>query len=491
MSTASAIRTEPDRPALQAATTSTLVRWAPAILAAATAAAISIPRLDRRPVWLDEAYTVGATRDLVATWRGSGGTQAVYYLLMWPVTQLSIAPTWIRLPSLLAAVATVVVVYDIGRRLGGWWMGTVAAATLACTASLSRFAIEARSYSLAMLLISLSWLGLVAAAQADDEGSRRRWLRLWAVSLLLAPLAHGMAALHFVSQLAVLAASPDRRRWLQACVPVAAGLGVEGLLLFGLGAGEVADWVAPLNRGQVEGVWHLLVGRSTIGLLVGAVALLGAVAGIRRARLDDNGWVQLVPMAWFLGAPLLLIALSVVRPYGVARYVLGSLPALGLLVGRVVAEVPRRSLQIAATAAVCLALLVGHGRVTGAYTENWPGLMSTLQAHADEGERVMTPAEYRTVFDYWWDRQHAPPELRALSPTEPLGDIQRFYDAAPGTLRDRLLADTSTTVWYVDRGPHGKERTGELVGNPQLRDAYRITPWSFRGDLFLLRFDPR
>jgi hypothetical protein len=372
-------------------------------------------------------------------------------------------------------------------------MGTAAAATLACTASLSRFAIEARSYSLAMLLISLSWLGLVAAAQADEAGddrSRRRWWRLWAVSLLLAPLAHGMAALHFASMLAVLAVSPDRRRWLRACLPVAGGLAVEGVLLFGLGAGEVADWVAPLNRGQVEGVGHLLVGRDMVGLLLGVVAAIGGVMAIRRVR-SDRDWLQLVGPLWFVGAPLLLIGLSVVRPYGVARYVLGSLPALGLLVGRVVADLPKRNLRVGATAMVCVALLTGHGRVTGAYTENWPHLMGTLVARADDGEKVMTPAEYRTVFDYWWDRQHTPPDLRALSPVEPLGDMQRFYDAAPGTLRDRLLADTGTTVWYVDRGPHGEERTGELAGDPSLRQAYRITPWSFRGDLFLLRFEPR
>lgn len=70
-------------------------------------------------MWLDEAYTVGATNQLFDAWRETGGTQALYYLLVWPVSRLSIEPQWIRLPSVLFALLAVIVVHEVGRRIGG------------------------------------------------------------------------------------------------------------------------------------------------------------------------------------------------------------------------------------------------------------------------------------------------------------------------------------------------------------------------------------
>src|SRR5687767_9520593 len=54
-----------------------LARLGPPGAAVAVLLGASLPHLGARPIWLDEAYTVGATHDLLATWRGSGGTQGL------------------------------------------------------------------------------------------------------------------------------------------------------------------------------------------------------------------------------------------------------------------------------------------------------------------------------------------------------------------------------------------------------------------------------
>jgi hypothetical protein len=57
---------------------SSVVRaWLPPGVLVVVAALLSLPRLGVRTLWLDEAYTVGATNELLDTWRHTGVTQAL------------------------------------------------------------------------------------------------------------------------------------------------------------------------------------------------------------------------------------------------------------------------------------------------------------------------------------------------------------------------------------------------------------------------------
>lgn len=468
---------------------------APGLLAAAVVVALGVPRLNRRPFWLDEAFSVGATHDLVATWRGSGGTMALYYLLLWPMTQVSTDRAWLRLPSLMGAAAAVVVVHEVGRLIGGRRVAAIAAGTLALSWALSRFAIEARSYTLALLLVSLSWLGMIGAVRdRADHALSRRWWWLFVVAGLLAPLAHGLAALHFGGQVAALALAPERRRWLRACLPMAVGLAAEGLVLFAVGAGEVAAWIDPLNWHQVTRIAYMLVGRSPAFWVVGPLAVAAAalaVAEFRRDRTDES-WLRLVPVLWAVGPPLLIVALSTVRPYAESRYVISAVPGVALLVGGLLARV--RSVRLAAVASlvVVASLLPGQGRVTNTITEDWPALVDQVAAGADDGDRLLTPMMLRSPFDYAWAEESGRPDLVPLSPTDPIGEVRRFYEEPGGGLRAQLLADPTVTVWYVDRNDERLDEVDALVTDPDVVERYEVTgPWVFHRELYLVRFEPR
>lgn len=485
---------EPPAPGRPRRSAGRSLRLAPPLVAAAVVVAMAVPRLGRRPLWLDEAYTLGATSDLAATWRGTGGTMGLYYLLVWPVAQLSTDRVWLRLPSLVFAAAAVVVVHEAGRLIGGRRTAALAAATMAVTWSLSRFAIEARSYALALLLVSLSWLGLVGAVGAGSEADRRRWWRLFVAATLLAPLAHGLAAAHFGAQVAALLLAPDRRRWLRACAPVAAALAAEGVALFALGVGEVADWIDPLQWRQVKSFLHVLVGREQGLWVVGALALAGialAVAGARR-RARRDAWPHLVPVFWAAGAPLLVIALSVFRPYAEARYVLGALPGVALLVGAALSRIRPPALVAGAWLVVAAVSLPHHARVTTVGVEDWPALADHVADRAEDGDRVLATGKIRAPLDYAWATGGDRPDVESLYPTDPLGEVRRFYDTAPGTMRSRLLADTTHTVWYVDRHRTRRDTVDALVTEPEITRRYAVTgPWIFEGDLYLVRFEPR
>jgi hypothetical protein len=471
-----------------------MMRIGPALLAASVVVVLAVPRLGRRPLWLDEAYTIGATRDLGATWRGTGGTMGLYYLLMWPVTQVSTDRVWVRLPSLVLAALAVVVIHEVGRLIGGPRVGAVAAGALSMTWFLARYTLEARGYTLALLLVSLSWLGLVGAVRARESTARCRWWRLFVAASLLAPLAHGLAALHFVSQLAAVALAPNRRRWLQACVPVGIGLVLEGFLLFGFGAGAVADWIEPLRWSQVRSFLHVLFGRGPALWAVGMLATVAAgwaVASYRRRPRGDDAWLQLVPVLWAAGVPLLIIGLSVVRPYAEPRYVLGALPGVSLLLGCLLARLRPSGLALLAGAVVTATLAqqqVGHN---WSGKEDWQSLTDRIAAAAQDGDRVLMPSKLRPPFDYAWAEGADRPKLVPASPTNPLGEVRRFYDTAPGPMRSRLLADAIETVWYVDRDDSRRDAVEALLADPELGQLYEgVGPWVFPGELYLVRFEP-
>jgi hypothetical protein len=534
----------PDRPRAWRRPVQLAGRYGAAVLGAAFVLALGGPRLGRRPFWLDEAFTVGATHDLVATWRGTGGTMGLYYLLEWPMAQVSTDRAWLRLPSLLFAAGAVVVVHEIGRIVGGRRMGAMAAGLLAGAWAVSRFGLEARSYTLALLLVSLSWLGLVGAVSTADRGgsdtARRRWWWSFAVAALLAPLAHGLAALHFGSQVAVLGLRRDRWRWWRACIPVALGLAVEGVGLFAIGAGEVANWIEPLNTRQVERMLRFLVGEddrlTVVGGLVVVAIVVAVISALRSGRRDpstrgardeppvaaahltpsaaglrspgspagaeldgsNRGWLGLVPVFWLLGVPLLIIGLSLFRPYGEPRYVISAVPGVALVLAGLLSRIRPAVLAAAAWVAVALVVVTDQPRITSYGTEDWPALVGHITADGRDGDLLLMPAMLRAPFDYAWaeDPEGAAsrPDLVPLSPTDDLGDVKRFYDAAPGGMgaRMRTAPATDATIWYVDRDIKRLDDVERLIADPEVARRYEVAGrWQLVGELYLVRFEPR
>jgi hypothetical protein len=469
---------------------------------------MAVPRLGRRPLWLDEALTVGATHELVTTWRGTGGTMGLYYLLMWPVAHVSTDRAWLRTPSLLFALAALVVVHEIGRRLGGRLMAASAAGAFALMWAPGRYAVEARSYTMAMFLVALAWLGLVGAVQAGSpSGEGRRWWRLFTVAMLLAPLAHGLSAVHFVTMAALLGVLADRWRWWRACIPVMAGLAVEGVVLFGLGAGDVAAWVPPLGGRQVLSILRLLFGRDPLLHIVGAFVLVTAVVLAREAKgLVDDGrsgsgeaWQRLVPVVWTVGAPLIIVAMSVVRPYAEPRYAIGALPGVALLLAsglvrlRDRAGAPGPALAGAVAVVLGVLLLTDQPRIAADKPEDWPSLVATVTAEGRDGDLLLTSMLVRPPFDYAWSEQGVDrPELVPLSPTDPVGEVRRFYDLAASRQRDALLAaDPDRPVWVVDRDIRRLDNLDRLITSSAVAERFAIAGrWEFEGELYLVRLEP-
>ncbi len=141
------------------------------------------------------------------------------FMLSWLGSRISLDPEFVRLPALIAGIATIPLVYAVGART----VGRGAALTAATLTTLSPFMIfysaEARGYGVMMALVLLSTLALLLAC---DRGGAR-WWALYAVCVALAAYTHYTSVFVLGGQFAwALWTQPQARKPLLISTAVAA-----------------------------------------------------------------------------------------------------------------------------------------------------------------------------------------------------------------------------------------------------------------------------
>jgi len=171
-----------------------------------------------RSIWRDEGstYAVVAVPSLHAllshVWT-TEMTPPLYYLIEYWWTHLAgVSETALRVPSLLCGLATIVVMYALGRRLAGM-TGAIAAAFCATFSPLAiELDVEARAYAFALLL-SAAFLYSYAVC-VTSATARRGWYAALFVSgvMLTATFTTGYIVLAVVAAAAVVTAAVRRDR---------------------------------------------------------------------------------------------------------------------------------------------------------------------------------------------------------------------------------------------------------------------------------------
>ena len=162
----------------------TPVSWLTLALVTVTAAALRFLFLARKPFWFDECFSVEVARlswhDMVRLlWRREAN-MSLYYLLLRGWLHFGSSPFFIRGLSVIFSLATLPAIFWLAGRLFDRRVALVAVALMSSNAYAIRYAQEARSYSLFVLLATLSSGFLVAtfarafAPQPDGTCSGQR-----------------------------------------------------------------------------------------------------------------------------------------------------------------------------------------------------------------------------------------------------------------------------------------------------------------------------
>lgn len=331
----------------------TPVAWPPVLGAMVLILVVGLVDLGGHSLWSDEADTWYVTSegwahlvDTVAAWDLHA---AAYYALVWLSSPLGETEWWLRLPSVLFAVATVPLVALLATRWFGRWVGVVAALVVAAHGFFVPYAQEARSYTMAVALVA-------AAGVLLDLGCERRTTRVWigwsAVTGLLF-VTHLFGALVAVVALAVALLFDRSPLEARAARWSVVGVGVFGAVVtFGVFAQHAEtpfDYIGgPWEPSTYFDLLRDLSGGGRLALAVVAIPATAFVVDVaRRVAAGDRGEVavaQLRVLVTILGTIALSMGVSATGDdsYLLGRYLLPVLPYVAMAIARGAQTLPGR-----------------------------------------------------------------------------------------------------------------------------------------------------
>lgn len=411
-------------------------------------------------------------------------TPPLFTILAWLSAKIGDPTVMIRLPSLVAGVALIPLIYALAFRSLGRSVALTAAALAALSPFLAFYAVEARAYSLAVALAAGSTLAMLIAI---ERGGARWWIAYGALSCA-AMYTHYTCVYVLVAQLAWLfVLRPEARRpavianvfaavaylpWLPSVLddfgsPAQGNIGA----LVPFGPGQVLDFTAATAFGHPsDGLASFLGTVPEAALIAGMLlAVAGAVATTIRPAAGDA-----FPST---AEPLLFAMLALAAPVGVAavsivgddqflpRNLVTSWPGWAIAVALLLNAGPR-PVRVAAIALVVGAFAYGAIETT---RSAWQRPASKEAAHfidanAEPGDVVVdlvTPAgtplqPVSQTLDVNFERPHA-----SVDPAQPDDGPDAVREAAGHRL---VLAGNETLV--------GAAAEGLSLGEPELEASF-------------------
>jgi mannosyltransferase len=455
------------------------------ILITLLAAFLRIHAITSKSFWMDEGMSVEYARlpwhiFLRAAWNREAN-MALYYILLRYWLLLGHSDGFVRGLSALFSVATVPLLYDLGRRLFDRQIAIVAAFLLATHAYHIRYAQEARSYAMVVFLCVLaSWLFV----RNLQEPFTSRW-RAYTAICVLAVYAHFYTGLVVVAHLVALAALPHRDvpwkaiakhlLWFTCLVtPIAVFVVRTGT--------EPIGWIQPVNAEILRRFGFSLsgnYGRPLLILVVVSIAI-GFIAAGRKwqsNRESDGAWSYVFVVAWLFVPIAVVIGVSFVHPLFVARYLNPCLPALVLLVAAANLAIRPRALGLLLLFAISVCSILG----TFSYYRNdfdvsrqdWRAAANYVSRHVQPGDSIFFyQGGAQPPFDFYfrWQRTPAPPWPKSLNPSYATEESNDEYQLIPGT-EIKAATPVGDRVWLVFLLPSGPNGLPDAVG-PKIRDWF-------------------
>jgi 4-amino-4-deoxy-L-arabinose transferase-like glycosyltransferase len=340
-----------------------LPSWWPLAALILLAAVLRFATLDLQSFWYDEAFTPVHVlhSSLWATLRGvvhSENSPPLWYVIAWlDARVLGDGAVALRLPSALAGVLTVPVVWALAKELAGGSVedrpalgrraALIAAAIVAVNPLLVWYSQEARAYGLFVLMVSLAMLCFARAARVPSRGR----MAAFALSGSLALLTHYFAVFLLIPMVLWLLRERAARR---AALPATAALALVGLALLPLisaQGGHGTQWIgrwALSSRLQAIPQYYLTgysgspLGRG-VELLVALPILAGVALGAWRllaehtGRLREGAQITLLITAFGVLGPIVLVAFG--ADYLAPRNLVGAMIPLSVLIAILLAAI--------------------------------------------------------------------------------------------------------------------------------------------------------
>jgi mannosyltransferase len=342
-------------------------------LAAAVVAALALFQLGAKSLWLDEGTSVFVARmDWHSLWDYAIHHEpnlGAYYLLLHVWLVIGDSEWVLRSLSVVAAIGTVPLVYVIGESLFGRRVAVLASLFFSVNAFVIAHAQEARPYALVVLLSTVSSYLFI---RAMSEPSTNLYWILYVLTGTLAVYVHVFAGFVLFAHMCSLVFLRREDVPLRSLMWVYGAVGVLTLPLLILLWRSGSDRISWLQRPTIRYVIGEFA--DAVGGVVGGgrpllllyfvacgLALWPAARAWKSAGVGLESWRFGFVLAWLLIPVVLSLAISLVQPLFLARYLIVCVPAVALVASIGVANVRRQWLQVALV--IALVVLAGRGLV--------------------------------------------------------------------------------------------------------------------------------
>ncbi|HXQ44756.1 MAG TPA: glycosyltransferase family 39 protein [Acidimicrobiales bacterium] len=417
---------------------------------------------------------------------------SLYFVLLRAWIHLGHSEIVVRALSVLAAVAALVVVMVVARRLFDRRTALICGVLLAVDPLLVMFGQEARGYALSLLLVSTSSALFVRGIQAP--AGRGTWAAYALVSALAA-YANFWAALVPLAHAVSLAALPRGRVPWRRLVPTFVGLGVLLVplaLLIRSTDNSGVNWAAGSSAGRLiskvrADVPHPVIDIAVVLVVVVTAAVAVALRRHPRTRGLVDHWPVAFALSWLVVPVAAVVLLSLAyKPLLVVRYLVVCLPPLLILVSWGLARLRGRGAVV-----VAAGLVVASGAGLGVLAsrgspQQWSDAVAAVAARARPGDGVVIFAPYNRIPFEWYLHDHgaAASLLHPLFPAGSWDEDALRYDTSIAVRASAIGADVTGyhRVWVVlsaqqlypaqDRALLAGLRSAGLAPGPS---------WSFHG----------
>ncbi len=323
----------------------------------------------------------------------------------------------LRLLSVFLGVATVGVVYCLGRRLQGGRAAGYGALLMALSLSHTYYSQEIRFYALITLLVTLSMLAYLSLI----EGRMWGWAVHVAANAVLL-FTHPVCILLFAAQGFHLLLCHGRRprlclTWFTAQAAVTA-LFAGWVVWLGYDVGhagqayrpELLDWrdlpnamliLAGGRFGKLDPAPFMWLGFSAdriIALLVAGLSMVPAWRFFRRGQAAGDRSNAVLLYTWCILPPLLLFLIALLwRHVFFARYVLYCGAGLCLLAGWGLGWIPHTAARRFLAAALCLMLLWQHAALPRPHRPGYAAFAAYMKEHAAPNAVVLPLKHFNTI----------------------------------------------------------------------------------------------
>ncbi len=359
-------------------------------------------------------------------WRREAN-MSLYYLLLRGWLHLGSSPFFIRSLSVVISLATLPAIFWLASQLFDRRVALLAVALMSFNAFHVRYAQEARSYSLFVLLAILSSGFFVATLREPSRGNRAGYV----LASVLAVYAHLYALLLLAAQWLSVRGAKERAR-SRPLRQIWIWIAVASLPLIVFAAKTGAGPIRWIQRPGFRDILHFmeqLAGNDGFLLLVlYAAACLAAILPCEgkiklfRTQARADSWSIRFLLIWLLFPPALILMLSLARPLFLGRYFIFCLPPLVILAAAGLAKL--RSPWPLGVALGIMLLLSLQGTFSyydhdfDLQRDGSEAAVSYILDHAQPGDAILFHiAEARVPYEFFKSlREKASPAVSAAEP---------------------------------------------------------------------------